>query len=111
MMMMRDNKPRNVLIGSSGQLFIAGLGMSHHLQNQTTILTASAGTLCWKPKEALTPKSCYKKASDIQVVGTLLYYILTDGHHPFEVMLPYKSELHGVTTPVQLGSIENQFIC
>ena len=93
----RDIKPRNVLIDNSGQLYVADFGISRDMNKQTTLLTTSAGTMCWKAREALVPNARYKKSSDIQVVGSMLYYILTNGHLPFESTFPYMKEPHGVT--------------
>ena len=38
-----------------------------------------------------------------QVIGSLLYYILSDGHHPFENTYPYKEDPHSVTQNIKDG--------
>uniref|UniRef100_A0A673NMB8 Protein kinase domain-containing protein n=1 Tax=Sinocyclocheilus rhinocerous TaxID=307959 RepID=A0A673NMB8_9TELE len=79
----RDIKPQNVLIGRTR---LADFGISRRLkQGETTLRTSIAGTRCWKAKETINQKvnTGYKRSSDIQVAGMLVYYILSGGHHPF----------------------------
>ncbi|XP_016325203.1 uncharacterized protein LOC107675406 [Sinocyclocheilus anshuiensis] len=82
----RDIKPQNVLIDTKGKARLADFGISRRLNlSQTTLRTSSAGTRCWKAKETLDEEANtgYKRSSDIQVAGMLVYYILSRGHHPF----------------------------
>ncbi|XP_016368982.1 uncharacterized protein LOC107709092 isoform X2 [Sinocyclocheilus rhinocerous] len=82
----RDIKPQNVLIDIKGQARLADFGISRRLkQGETTLRTSIAGTRCWKAKENIHEKvsTGYKRSSDIQVAGMLVYYILSGGHHPF----------------------------
>ncbi|RXN20643.1 putative serine threonine- kinase irlB [Labeo rohita] len=79
----RDIKPQNVLIGKAR---LADFGISRRFkQTETTLQTRIAGTRCWKAKETIKEKvnTNYKRSSDIQVAGMLVYYILSGGHHPF----------------------------
>ncbi|XP_051744301.1 serine/threonine-protein kinase/endoribonuclease ire-1-like isoform X6 [Ctenopharyngodon idella] len=82
----RDIKPRNVLIDSGKNARLADFGLSRKLEEgRSTVHTVRAGTQGWEATEILnqTEKGHYKKSSDIQVAGMLVYYILSDGKHPF----------------------------
>ncbi|XP_058638210.1 uncharacterized protein LOC131544173 isoform X2 [Onychostoma macrolepis] len=82
----RDIKPQNVLIDIKGKARLADFGISRRLkQGETTLRTSIAGTRCWKAKETINEKfnTRYKRSSDIQVTGMLVYYILSGGQHPF----------------------------
>ncbi|XP_071189876.1 uncharacterized protein [Salvelinus alpinus] len=70
----------------NGNAKLADFGISRRLTvEQTTLYTIPAGTKCWMAKETLDKQgSGYKRSSDIQVAGMLVYYILSGGHHPFE---------------------------
>ncbi|XP_041928947.1 uncharacterized protein LOC121693533 isoform X1 [Alosa sapidissima] len=83
----RDIKPQNVLIDIQGKARLADFGISRRLNvGQTTLVTKSAaGTKCWKSREVVDEDSDagFKRSSDVQVAGMLVYYILSCGHHPF----------------------------
>ncbi|XP_051552514.1 uncharacterized protein LOC127440131 [Myxocyprinus asiaticus] len=82
----QDIKSQNVLNDINGKARLADFGISRRLNlSQTTLQTGIAGTRFWKAKEIIDEEnnSGYKRSSDIQVAGMLVYYILSRGHHPF----------------------------
>ncbi|KAI4876952.1 hypothetical protein NFI96_019067, partial [Prochilodus magdalenae] len=73
-----------------GNARLGDFGISRRLnRGVSTRCTTKAGTKGWEAAEILDSENqgeaqCrYKKSSDIQVAGMLVYYILSDGHHPF----------------------------
>ncbi|XP_058623727.1 serine/threonine-protein kinase/endoribonuclease IRE1-like [Onychostoma macrolepis] len=82
--MHRDIKPGNVLMDSGENARLADFGLSRTLKDgRSTLHTARAGTRGWEATEILNQHTGYKKSSDIQVAGMLVFYILSDGKHPF----------------------------
>ncbi|XP_062409213.1 serine/threonine-protein kinase/endoribonuclease IRE1-like isoform X2 [Sardina pilchardus] len=85
----RDIKPHNVLIDKDGRVRLADFGLSRMLDlDQTSKETGNAGTQCWVATEIIKnilagKTSRYKRNTDIQVAGMLVYYILSGGKHPF----------------------------
>ncbi|XP_073721128.1 uncharacterized protein [Misgurnus anguillicaudatus] len=82
----RDIKPQNILIDSGNNARLADFDLSRILEDGSTVYTARAGTRCWEAVETLdqSGKTGYKMSSDVQVAGMLVYYILSDGKHPFK---------------------------
>lgn len=87
----RDLKPQNVLISSDGVVKISDMGLGRRLSsNKTSFHTnnGSAGTVGWQAPELLQDENEGQplrktRAVDIFALGCILYYVLTDGGHPF----------------------------
>ena len=59
------------------------MGFSKRLDHgQSSFETVSAGTTGWRSAELLLKHRC-TKAVDLFAVGCIMYYILTNGQHPF----------------------------
>ncbi|XP_071852912.1 uncharacterized protein [Apostichopus japonicus] len=85
----RDLKPRNVLINKKGDALLTDFGISRKWTGTSKNVTAAMGSQGWLASECFSAASEQKdipllKASDIQVAGYLVYYILSNGFHPFD---------------------------
>ncbi|KAL6477054.1 hypothetical protein MHYP_G00155530 [Metynnis hypsauchen] len=85
----RHIKPSNVLIDVTGNARLADFGISRALkEDESARNTPQAGSRKWEAAEILESgrNSCdHRKSTDIQVAGMLVHYILSDGHHPFDI--------------------------
>ena len=85
----RDLKPSNVLVDKDGFMKLADFGLSRRLnQDETTVHTDAKGTEGWMPAEVIEAKNQritvrYKRKSDVQAIGMIAFFILTNGEHPF----------------------------
>ena len=118
----RDLKPANILVSLQGEMVLSDFGISRKLRKgQTTYKSGEKGTDDWIAVESLlsdvedddesTNKQDekqvrYKKQSDVQVTGMLLFYILSKGDHPYgkRVLRKYNL-LEG--KPVNLGKLDD----
>lgn len=79
--------PSNVLVDIQGKLRLSEYGLPPPLGSSVRTLfpasPMSADRYCWMPTEIMTESGTYNKQSDVQVLGMLLYYILTGGKHPY----------------------------
>ncbi|KAJ8018999.1 Serine/threonine-protein kinase/endoribonuclease IRE2 [Holothuria leucospilota] len=103
----RDLKPSNILIGVDGKAYVADFGISRNLIGETTHATGFYGTLCWMAREGMQSENNrvrYKKESDVQVAGCLMYYVLSNGHHPFEATFPFVNDTTKLMSNVEEGN-------
>jgi len=90
----RDIKPQNILVGYEAdglRARVSDFGLARTV-NPLTLLATAAGTLAFKPPEALAERKGDSCASDVWAIGATLYLLLTD-------RLPYEA-----TPSVTLGS-------
>ena len=88
----KDLNPWNILVDVEGHMRLADFGVSRTLNQDDSSTYSSGGNKearYWRAVESVhveerdNGKVIYKRKSDIQVVGMLVYYILTKGGHPF----------------------------
>ena len=118
----RDLKPENILVSLHGEMVLSDFGISRKLRKgQTTHKSGEKGTDDWIAVESLlsdleddddsSKKQAekqvrYKKQSDIQVTGMLLFYILSKGGHPYGQHVYRKGNLFE-GKPVNLGKLDD----
>ncbi|KAJ8019195.1 Serine/threonine-protein kinase/endoribonuclease IRE2 [Holothuria leucospilota] len=103
----RDLKPSNILVGVDREAYVADFGISRNVIGETTNATGLYGTLCWMAREGMqseNDKVRYKKESDVQVAGCLMYYVLSNGHHPFEATSPFIKDTAKLMSNVAEGN-------
>ena len=109
----RDLKPSNVLVDKDGFMKLADFGLSRVLDDdETTVHTGAKGTQGWMPAEVIEAenrgvKGRYKKKSDVQAVGMIVFFILTKGKHPFGDNLANRMTNISEANPVNLHSLED----
>ena len=109
----RDLKPSNVLVDKDGFMKLADFGLSRILhEDATTIDTDPKGTEGWMPAEVIEAKNQgiigrYKKESDVQAVGMISFFILTNGEHPFGNYLHDRMANILKADPVNLHHLED----
>jgi serine/threonine protein kinase len=88
----RDLKPQNILVDAHGAVKISDMGLAKRLEaNQSSFTASVGGTVGWEAPELLE-SGRVTRAVDIFALGCIVYYILTDGLHPFG--LPFEREMN-----------------
>ncbi|MDD2920799.1 MAG: serine/threonine-protein kinase [Anaerolineales bacterium] len=75
-----DVKPGNVMVDSSGQIYLTDFGIARHAESATTTID-SAGTSAYMPPEQIRGEPV-TPATDVYALGIMLYEMLT-GARPF----------------------------
>uniref|UniRef100_A0A2C9LVA5 Protein kinase domain-containing protein n=1 Tax=Biomphalaria glabrata TaxID=6526 RepID=A0A2C9LVA5_BIOGL len=81
--------PSWIFVDSEGRLRLGGCGivtkMNNHIMGPSSMIrNEPVRSACWTSSEDLnSDRPQPSMASDIQVAGMLLYFILTGGQHPF----------------------------
>ena len=83
----RDLKPANILLNSLNRAKISDMGLGKKLDLQRSSFDSLvSGSVGWQPPEVLRADkgiTRLTKAVDIFSAGCVIYYILTNGRHPF----------------------------
>eukprot|EP01088_Endostelium_zonatum_P009381 TRINITY_DN2259_c0_g1_i1.p1 TRINITY_DN2259_c0_g1~~TRINITY_DN2259_c0_g1_i1.p1 ORF type:complete len:396 (-),score=138.82 TRINITY_DN2259_c0_g1_i1:18-1205(-) len=103
----RDIKPSNILVDSKNRIKVSDMGISKLLPSGITEDTDrhdhGSGTIGWRSKEVLEKNNSHNnnnnnnggegkgtikigRKSDLFSLGCLMYYIWTEGRHPFGVV-------------------------
>ncbi|CAB4036387.1 serine threonine- kinase endoribonuclease IRE1 [Paramuricea clavata] len=109
----RDLKPSNILVDVEGHMRLADFGISTVLnEDETTAHTDAKGTGGWMAAEVIATinqvgKGRFKKKSDIQPAGMIVFFILTKGGHPFGSTL-YDRMTHIMNgNPVNMDTLDD----
>ncbi|XP_059170253.1 uncharacterized protein LOC131951863 isoform X2 [Physella acuta] len=102
-------KPSWIFVDVEGRLRLGGYGIVTRTPEPTTAdRNEMVRSACWTSSEDLnTSQPQSSKASDIQVAGMLLYFILTGGQHPFGTT-PLEAELNIARSSSQMQHISEE---
>ncbi|KAG9395211.1 Protein kinase domain [Carpediemonas membranifera] len=78
----KDIKPQNILFTRGGEVRLSDLGLAAQLTNQNASFATNAGTVGWQAPEVLSGGRMTKKV-DIFSLGLTIFYLLSNGAHPF----------------------------
>lgn len=95
----RDMKPQNVLIGSNGRIKLCDFGFARAMSNNTIVLTSIKGTPLYMSPE-LVKEQPYDASSDLWSLGVILYELYV-GQPPFYTNSIYSLINHIVKDPVK----------
>ena len=96
----RDLKPSNILIDERGEPHIVDFGVARNLlpdfnQQRLTITDQFLGTLAWaSPEQAASGE--VDARTDVYSLGLILYYMLTGGQFPYNVLGPIVEVLNNI---------------
>eukprot|EP01113_Clastostelium_recurvatum_P032307 TRINITY_DN4131_c0_g1_i9.p1 TRINITY_DN4131_c0_g1~~TRINITY_DN4131_c0_g1_i9.p1 ORF type:complete len:1068 (-),score=237.66 TRINITY_DN4131_c0_g1_i9:40-3243(-) len=82
----RDIKPQNILVDTAGRVRISDMGLGKRLaRDQSSFSGRYSGSVGWQAPELLLETSTERltKKVDIFALGCVVYYVLTQGGHPF----------------------------
>ena len=109
----RDLKPTNIMRNVQDKWLLADFGISRILpEGKNTHASLARGHDHWRAAESYPSTKCpsrYKKESDIQTAGMVLFYIVTKGEHPFGSEVYRASNLVN-GNPVGLSCIEDEAV-
>ncbi len=101
------------MVDVAGHMGLADFGISRVLnEDETTVQTDAKGTHGWMPVEVIEAinkgqKCGFKKKSDIQVAGMIVFFVLTEGEHLFG---DSNKRMVNISegNPVNLGKLDNR---
>eukprot|EP01080_Neovahlkampfia_damariscottae_P005067 gene5067-8667_t len=79
----RDIKPENILIYKDGKAKLSDMGLAKKLNVEKTSFNTVSGTRGWCAPEILNETKRMTKSIDIFSLGCCIYYLMTEGKHPF----------------------------
>jgi serine/threonine protein kinase/outer membrane protein assembly factor BamB len=115
----RDLKPQNILISEDLKVKLSDMGLGKRLdKNKSSFQTSIGGTLGWQAPEILNGYDRMTRAIDVFSLGCIIYYVLSNGEHPFgnrfqreSNILKSKYYIQHKDIPLEVAHLIEKMIC
>jgi len=77
----KNIKPRNIMINSAGEPKLSDIG---YYKIPGKVGNTPTNIKNYNYEDWMPPENYFSKEGDVFALGCLIYFLLTDGHHPFE---------------------------